>query len=340
MQESLEPPSDPVELVLAGVDEAGLGPLLGSLAIGYSVLAVPASEPDPWKCLRGTVARSPLAKKRLIVADSKLLFRRNAKGARRLEATALSFLSAGERVGPLPCPAMQLFCGTLGPDRRIVRAHPWYEHLGQLPRHNPPETIELSAALLARALARSGVTLLDAGVRIVPAGELNASYAETANKALSVWTKVLEILRHLWNTHRARRLRVTVDMLGGRRRYGALLARAFPEASVSLLEERLGRSAYRLEARARPEDPEGGEGMELDFRVQADRECFPVALASCLAKYARELEMDAFNAYFAELAPELRPTAGYRQDGARWLAEAGAAIAKSGLAPEVLVRTR
>ena len=76
------------------------------------------------------------------------------------------------------------------------------------------------------------------------------------------------------------------------------------------------------------------------FLVQGDRKVFATALASCCAKYARELEMRAFNAYFARLQPELAPTAGYRGDGARWLADAHLALAKSGLARELLVRSR
>lgn len=321
-------------MVLAGVDEAGLGPLLGSLAIGYSVLALPASEPDPWKCLRGTVARRPSARKRLVVADSKLLFRRNPRGARRLETTVLAFLTLLERTGRMPIEPGRLLFGPLAPDPALVRAHPWYERMPPLPRHSEPATIELCAALLERALERSGAALLDAGVRVVPAGELNASYAETGNKSLTVWAKVLEVLRRLWRDHRGAHVRSTVDMLGGRRRYGALLARALPEASVRVVEEREGRSAYLLEER-------GGEGtMELEFRVKADRDSFPVALASCIAKYARELEMGAFNAYFADLEPRLRPTAGYRGDGARWLADARAAIERSGLARDLLVRAR
>jgi len=38
--------------------------------------------------------------------------------------------------------------------------------------------------------------------------------------------------------------------------------------------------------------------------------------------------MDAFNAYFAELQPGLRPTAGYTTDGRRWLAEARSALSR------------
>lgn len=318
-------------VVLAGIDEAGLGPLLGSLAIGYAVLAAPEEEPEPWKRLRGRVARSPRAKSRLVVADSKLVYQRNARGERRLESTVLAFLA--QRAGGAPRAAEELLFGALAPPA-AHRALPWRAELPPLPWAAEPEALELSSALLARALARAELELVDLGVRLVPASELNASFAATANKAESVWERVLEVLRHVWARRTLGPVRTTVDMLGGRRHYGSHLGRAFPEAVVTLVGESEGRSAYALVAR------DGSGAMELEFRVDGDRTSFATALASCCAKYARETEMRAFNAYFARLQPELAPTAGYRGDGSRWLADAAPALARSGLAREQLVRTR
>ena len=319
-------------VVLAGIDEAGLGPLLGSLAIGYAVFLAPAEESEPWKRLRGSVARTPRSKTRLVVADSKLVFQRNPKGERRLETTVLSFL-AQKSGGVIEREPESFLFGTLAPDP-AWRALPWRADLPRLPWAASADALELSSAVLARGLSRGGLELLDAGVRIVPAAELNASFVATANKADSVWHRVLEVLRHVWAQRLHAHVRATVDMLGGRRRYGSLLGRAFPEARVELVSESTGRSAYALAAR------DGSGTMELEFLVQGDRKVFATALASCFAKYARELEMRAFNAYFARFQPDLSPTAGYRGDGSRWLADAHLALERSGLARESLVRTR
>lgn len=319
-------------VVLAGIDEAGLGPLLGSLAIGYAVLTAPACESEPWKRLRGCVARSPRAKSRLVVADSKLVFQRTDRGARRLESTVLAF-HAQAQGGRLERDAAQLLFGPLAPPAEH-RALPWCADLPSLPWATGPEALELSSALLARALARAELTVVDAGVRLVPASELNASFAATGNKAESVWEKVREVLRHVWARRGLGAVEATVDMLGGRRRYGSRLGQAFPEALVRLESEREGRSAYSLTAR------DGSGTMALEFRVQGERASFATALASCCAKYARETEMRALNAFFARLQPELAPTAGYRGDGARWLADAAPALARSGVARDQLVRTR
>jgi ribonuclease HII len=318
-------------VVLAGIDEAGLGPLLGSLALGYAWLEAPGGEVELWRRLRPTVSKTPSKRARLVVGDSKIVFQRTARGARRLEETVLSF--HGEARGEDVATAREFLFGAPGPAAEFA-ALPWGEELPVLPADCERESLELSRAMLARALAKAEVSVLGCGVRLVPAAELNASYAETHNKADTVWERVAELLRRAWELRARGEVRATVDMLGGRRRYGSRLARALPEASVSLVEESEGRSAYRLAAR------DGGHGMELEFRVKGETHSFAVALASCCAKYARELEMRAFNAFFARWQPELTPTAGYREDGNRWLKEAALALERSGVARGVVVRER
>jgi SAM-dependent methyltransferase len=59
----------------------------------------------------------------------------------------------------------------------------------------------------------------------------------------------------------------------------------------------------------------------LSFEVEAEDRHLPVALASMGAKFVRELFMRRLNAFFAERKPGLAPTAGYVEDGRRFLAE-------------------
>jgi len=324
------------EGVVCGIDEAGLGPLLGPLAIGYAALRLPAPGADPWRLLAGLVGKTNKKRNKLVVADSKKVFARNEQGRKRLEATALSFLALlDRRCAPPREPRELLFERILAPARAMVDRHPWYARLpAALPREHEAASVELLAELLRRRMEAKGLCLLDAGVRVVPEGELNASYDETSNKSLSVWEKTLEALRHLWRTQGESEPLIVVDRQGGRMRYGPLLARGLQDVSVALLFESEERSEYRLEERG------GARRAHLVIVEQAEDKCFPVALASCIAKYARELAMEGFNAYFGDLQPGLRPTAGYTLDGRRWLLEAQPALELAALPRQLLVRER
>ncbi len=94
-------------------------------------------------------------------------------------------------------------------------------------------------------------------------------------------------------------------------------------------------SAYQLSAR----EPER-RAMLVLFCERAELRSLTTALASCAAKYAREVCMGAFNRYFEDLQPGLRPTAGYTSDGRRWLRDAAGALERAGLPRELLIRER
>ena len=79
--------------LFGGLDEAGLGPLLGPLTLGFSVFRAPAGSTDLWRTLAGVVAQKASTGAPFVVADSKRVFTRTARGASRLEATALGFLA-------------------------------------------------------------------------------------------------------------------------------------------------------------------------------------------------------------------------------------------------------
>ena len=78
--------------------------------------------------------------------------------------------------------------------------------------------------------------------------------------------------------------------------------------------------------------------MQVSFEVDADSGHMPVALASMLAKYTRELLMSRFNAYFARRLPDVKPTAGYATDGQRWLEQVEPRLSELGLSRERLCR--
>lgn len=393
-----------------GIDEAGLGPVLGPLAIGYSSFRAAPEREDLWRSLR-TICTKRVDEdaERLVVADSKEVFTRDARGERRLERTALAFLASRAPRTGCPIDARRVL-GALASELRSSPfaesdgafasdegVEPWCAHLERrVPAHSTRDEIDALAAALGEQMARADVELARIGARLVHVRDLNESFARTENKATTHWLATRRVILHLWHAHADEGLDLVVDRHGGRVYYAHLLAETFLSASIHVVSERPPLSEYvvieKLEDRTSdardptslggtpsaseprspcapraPRSPHsigeierrtsdardraiGGDAsapreplprrMRIRFAERAESRAFAVALASCLAKYARETCMNAFNAYFDALQPGLRPTAGYTTDGWRWLSEAGPAIERSGLARAELVRER
>lgn len=327
---------DFVPRILAGLDEAGFGPLLGPLTIGCVALRSADGPVDPWDRLAGAVSRATHGAgardpDRVCVADSKVVYDRSERGRARLERTVLAFHAAlhglpDDAAGFLAATAPPLGCAG-------TAAEIWHGSLARRLSTADEARLADDARAIVRALGEARLELALCAVRAVPAAELNASFARTSSKGATHWEQCAPFLEHLWRAFGPEGVELVVDRHGGRMRYAALLSATLPDAEVTIDSEISARSIYRLEG-------PHGRRMRVTFAEKADALSFPVALASCCAKYARELCMDAFNAHFARLQPELQPTAGYVTDARRWLAEAGLALERAGLAPEALVRTR
>ena len=61
--------------------------------------------------------------------------------------------------------------------------------------------------------------------------------------------------------------------------------------------------------------------VKIAFVSEAENLSLPVALASCFAKYSREILIFELNRYFTEKYPGLKPTKGYYKDGLRFILE-------------------
>ena len=78
--------------------------------------------------------------------------------------------------------------------------------------------------------------------------------------------------------------------------------------------------------------------MNIQFQVDGDGTHMPVALASMISKYTRELLMARFKAWFADRAPQIKPTAGYGQDAKRFWLELQPILPKLSIQPQQLRR--
>ena len=101
-----------------------------------------------------------------------------------------------------------------------------------------------------------------------------------------------------------------VDKHGGRNHYAAVLQHALPEGMVLAHEEGPELSLYSVVGLQRQ--------LRLTFAPRADATHLCVALASMFSKYLRELLMLDFNRFWKTHLPDLKATAGYPGDSARY----------------------
>lgn len=314
-----------------GIDEAGYGPLLGPLLVCATAweVASDAVGDNFWKRLEAVVA--PAADRhesRLVVGDSKQVFDRH-RGLASLERPVLAFASACG----MPTHDLAALLGALGVEPPGDGAMPWYSTLHRaLPTDPVQSAFEGAAERLAVEMSAAGVTCRALLAQVVTEERYNGRVAATRNKASVLLEQVLKLLERGRRLARDDELHVIVDRLGGRSDYRRLLMDAFPDRPLHILAQTDVRSAYRVC---------GANGdWFVEFCVDADRNHLPVALASMLAKYVRELLMEQFNAFWRGLAPELRPTAGYYQDAQRFLTDIAPHAARAGIEFAAFVRQR
>ncbi|MFO0783568.1 MAG: hypothetical protein U0636_07775 [Phycisphaerales bacterium] len=177
-------------------------------------------------------------------------------------------------------------------------------------------------------------------MRALPAAEFNQQAARVGNKATINFMAAMQHVEAVRCAAAARGVPavVALDQHGGRRTYVDPLRTSFPEASIRVLEECDTSARYTLDFPATRGQP--GHQMTVSFQQGGEDQHLPIALASMAAKLVRELHMRRLNAFFSQHVPELKPTAGYTQDGQRFLADIRPVLDRLGLPEAGLVRTR
>lgn len=319
----------------AGVDEAGLGPLLGPLCIGFAAFGVDqtAGPVSLRRALRGAVVgeHAALARNdpRVRVCDSKKLH----KGARKmeqLERTALAFFQAFHGLSREI--TIQDFFQNGLTTRGALERHPWYSDLAlPLPIAADRRDIQRAARRIRSVCDYRKIKILDIGVRVVAEGEYNDMIDLYNNKSIALFHAASPALRRISAVAKQNPM-VVCDRQGGRASYAPLLSEAFSGDWVQIVREGRKESLYIIKTERGP--------LKIAFAEKGERRSMSCALASIFAKYARELSMHLWNRYFSGVAPAVRPTAGYYVDAMRYLKEAGPALKGAGIDPRSLVRSR
>jgi len=319
--------------IVAGIDEAGLGPVLGPLVVSASAFRVPDELVDVplWRLLCGVVARKPGRRKsRVSIGDSKDVYVSGRPDRlAHLERGVLAMLATRQE----PPASLRALLNLLAPrTAEKLRSYPWYADGDlPLPRSVDAMGLRLSANALKRAMAKAGLRLEAACCEPVFAGEYNRLLEVVRNKSSAALNVTCRMLSWLWNRFDGD-LRVVVDRQGARMRYLPVLELLFEDCSLKVLDESDRRSAYRL--------GDGRRSMEVHFLVEADRCELPTAYASMLSKYVRELFMSLFNGFWIRHVPDVVPTAGYARDGKRFYAEIRPAVQRLGLSEQMIYRYR
>jgi ribonuclease HII len=203
------------------------------------------------------------------------------------------------------------------------------------PIANDEEKIIRLAETFEAILYQHHVKILDMQYRSVEPEEFNQLLDRFDSKGTLLSQVTFRLIADQLEklTHDTNSLPVLVlcDKHGGRNHYLDLLTEFFPGEFIQTVRQSRESSVYRLTF----------AGRQLEFRFLAKGETYlPVALASMLSKYHRELAMVQFNAFWQSYVPDLEPTAGYPEDAKRFKRQIAETQQKLGITEESLWRKR
>jgi ribonuclease HII len=317
---------------IIGIDEAGYGPNLGPFVMTSVACRVPehCHDADLWQLLRPAVRRGTDADGgQLLIDDSKIVY--TARGLAGLERGVLTALwrNGTEQAASLA----SLVDWACPDDREELACEAWYRGLQALPIHLTSDELGSWATRFDEVCTEAEVGRWHVRSVIVCPRRFNALLDEAGTKG----AVLAHALANLLGCQCARLtgddpLSFFIDKHGGRNTYAAMLQHALPDGMVFTVQEGMARSDYRVYG--------VGREVRMTFQPRADTEHFCVALASMTSKYLRELLMLEFNRFWREHVPDLRPTAGYPGDAARFFEAIRQVIEKLGLREEAVWRKR
>lgn len=295
---------------LIGTDEAGYGPFLGPLIIATSVWRVPDLEIDLAERFAGTDAGA--VKLPVVIDDSKRVYQRR-RGLGSLEQTVLPALATTLPAGK-PSTGWRGLWEELAPgSERILDELPWYQDYElPVPTGLDDGIVEQVTGQLQSFWDHLDVQLLKLQAVALFPQQFNEESEQLGGKGGLLTHHTLALVRRQLATLDDGAVLIQCDKHGGRNHYAPALQHTFPEHLLEVCKEGRAQSVYRW----------GPPQQRREIRFTAKGDAFlPAALASMAAKYLRELAMQAFNTYWCERLPGLKPTAGYPADARRFKRE-------------------
>src|SRR5262245_60299713 len=328
--------------LLIGMDEAGYGPNLGPLVISATAWEVPG---DPrkinlWEKFAGIIEQTPPAdSEHLQIADSKVVYS-PARGLDNLETGVLHAMALCHN-GNGSCAGHGHHFGGSAPAttyrdilRRLAIRPP--EELDQEPwfagANHPVPTPGADArgpAWLERCQSHN-IRLRAVYSDVVLTKRFNAETRRHDSKGRALSDMSMQLLRHVWQAadgDNHDKVLIIADKHGGRNRYHEFLPIVFGDRFICCHGEALELSRYCV------------GNAEIRFETRSERH-MPVALASMVSKYLRELSMILFNRFWTDRQPGLQRTAGYPGDSLRFKSDIAALQKQLGIADEILWRER
>lgn len=306
-------------MLVLGVDENGLGPVLGPLVATSVTLEMPRYNRSAL-CQRGLS---------LGLTDSK-----ESGGFGQMqfaESVALALL-AHLRDGPAPGSADALLDEVFQEGRPRLRGccpddptadQCWAVDLPLPTFGGDPDT---GGRLLDQLIGRSSLRIVDVKSRVACAGVLNKERAAGKHKFDLDFDLFEELITAAHLAHGAPLLAVC-GMIGGIRDYAPRFSR-FDRSQIEAIPGRRGQRRYAVR-----------DVGEIRFEVDADARHLPVALASIVGKYVREISMRRIGEFYRRGDPELTLASGYRDPVTKRFIEATALLRKRlGIAHECFRR--
>jgi len=326
-----------------GTDEAGYGPTLGPLVITATVWqSTDALLPDHWydslapyvtssrrTCSHRSEYDHPKTNQEcdpIVVTDSKKIYH-SGHGLKDLERAALSLVGLAKRVPKDWHELIEYLApGTLSGFSTL----PWFVDFNpSLPVECPAAAVKSAVTSLKQAMERADLRCVGIHSRFLTAARFNRELERFSSKGELLSNMTLQLVSEVLPGHSQAIL--WADRHGGRAHYVSLLYHTFGTSLVQIEHELPEESSYRIN--------HSNGSLKAVFLTKAER-LFPVAAASIISKYLRELAMLAFNRFWQRHLPGLVPTAGYPADAGRFLDEIAPVQKKLGISYDLIRRKK